>query len=261
LRHRLLKNLPCGSPTHYLTGTLTLQKDEKRGLPLRLYMPEAAPKIKPTTEKAKDEILDQIRDVKVAWMSKVEAEESLRLFNELKASNPSHLAVYTTRITVLDSELKEATDADAKSEIEKEIKELISHVLSQVDKNALLAYFASKAPDMKLKGQMEKAKTAFIEAHVKRGCLFPEELADSWLEATSFCEPGDTKVLDLTIQDAMARGHWGRALKYLLKSEDSQPDKDKKMAEVVERLGWNGVSWWLAEVNRYKTATKDYRLF
>jgi len=259
---RNLKNLPCGQSTHYFTGTLVLQKDEKRVIPLRVFMPEAAPKLKTNVaEKAKEEILDQMRDVKVSWMAKVEKEESLRLYNELVASNPAHLGIYTTRIGVLETQLKETIEAEAIAEIQAEIKELIGLVLNQVDKNSLLAYFASKASDAKLKSQMDKAKAAFIEAHVKRGCLFPEDAAESWAEATCFCEAGDPKVVELTIQDAIGRNHWGRAMKYLLKAEDSLVDKEKKMSEVAGKLGWAGPIWWLSEVSKYKAAMKDYRLF
>lgn len=225
-------------------------------------MPESPPKIKTSlAEKAKEEVAEQIRDIKISWITKVEKEESLRLYNELVASSPSCLGIYTARLSFLEMQLKETIEAEAIAEIQTEVKDLISRVLNQVDKSALLAYFASKASDSKSKTQMEKIKNAFIEAHVKRGCLFPEDLAESWAEATCFCDPGDAKVVDLTIQDAMERGHWGRALKYLLKAEDSLQDKDKKMAEVVEKLGWGGASWWLKEMSRYKAAIKDYRLF
>jgi len=257
-----LKNLPCSQSTHYFTGSLLLQKDEKRAIPIRAFLPESAPKIKgPPAEKAKDEILDQMRDIRVSWMTKVEKEESLRLYTELVQSNPTHLGIYTTRISVLETQLKETIEADAVAEIQAEIKALIALVLDQIDKSSLLGYFASKAPDVKLKPQMDKAKAAFIEVHVKKGILFPEEASESWAEATSFCDPSDTKVLDLTIQDAIGRGHYGRALKYLLKAEDNLAEKEKKIAEVVGKLGWAGAGWWMNEVTRYKLAMKEYRLF
>ena len=72
------------------------------------------------------------------------------------------------------------------------------------------------------------------------------------------------QVVELTIREAMERGHFGRALRYLLKSEDGlekDKDRDKKILEVLEKLDWGGAVWLWTENLRFKNALKDYRLF
>jgi hypothetical protein len=158
-------------------------------------MPESPAKLKPA-EKTKDELADQMRDVKISWMGKTDKEESLRLYNELLAQFPSCLSIYTTRISALESQLKDTIEAESLAEIQREIKDLIEKVSTGIDKNELLLYFGQKNPnpDLKLKAQMEKNRNAFVDAVVKKGLLFPEDVREAWTEATAFFEPGDSRV-------------------------------------------------------------------
>jgi len=67
------------------------------------------------------------------------------------------------------------------------------------------------------------------------------------------------------VKEALERGHYGRAARYLLKSEDTQldkdKDKDKRLLEIFEKLDWGGPIWLWKENTRFKNALKDYRLF
>jgi hypothetical protein len=68
----------------------------------------------------------------------------------------------------------------------------------------------------------------------------------------------------LTIKDAIERGHYGRAIRYLLKSDDAidkDKDKDKKVLEILKKLEWSGAAWLWSENTQFKNAIKEYRLF
>jgi len=213
-----MKQLPCALSTHYLSGTLTLQKDEKKGgVPIVVVIPEAPQKLKSSStssEKSKEDLMDQMRDVKLSWMTKLEPEESLNLYQELLAAYPNHINVLTGRLAVLETQKKDSSN---------------NWHISQIDKTALLQYFGSKNVDTnpKVKSLMERSRSAFVDAMVKKGLLLDDQVDECWAQACLFNNPEDAKVVDLTIKHATQHEHYGRALKYLLKSDESV-EKDKK---------------------------------
>jgi len=207
--------------------------------------------------------LDQMRDVKLSWMAKLDPDESLNLYKELLLAYPNYINVLTTRLLVLETQKKDsAVDEKKKEEITTEMCQLFDKITSLIDKNALLQYFGSKNVDTnpKVKSLMERSRSAFADALVKKGLLLDDQVDECWAQVCSFYDPADTKVVDLTIKHAIQHEHYGRALKYLLKSDESV-EKDKKILDICSKIGWKHGSWlWKSNI-QFKTCMKDYRLF
>lgn len=71
--------------------------------------------------------------------------------------------------------------------------------------------------------------------------------------------------MEFAYQHALARGHYGRALKMILKQTESEPSKwnqdaDKKIIDVFKHLDWTHCVWmWEGlQLLRYP---KDFRPF
>jgi hypothetical protein len=225
---KALKNLP-GSSTLYLQGSMTVTKDEvgKKlcSYPFKLVLPEPQGKIKSPSSSAKDpnkskvdEMQEQLRDIKISWLSKLDAEESRKLYNSLAEQDGTHLPLHVARLQALDNlpasnssadgtPASDGDDGNANAsstastspsainpnkgmktpEICREIIDLADKILGMVDQPALLAFYgtrtsssASQLDATKTKQTMDKQKTAVIEAFVKKGVAMAEliKLAD-----------------------------------------------------------------------------------
>lgn len=219
---KALKNLP-GSSTLYLQGTLTVTKDEvgKKlcSYPLKLVLPEPQGKIKSPSSSTKDanktkldEMQEQLRDIKISWLSKLDAGESRKLYNSLTEQDSTHLPLHVARLIALDSlptsnnnntqaennstEEKDNGNVGSASqsspvlnpnkgiktpEVCKEIIDLSDKILGMVDQPALLAFYGTRTSSSssqldatKTKQTMDKQKTAIIEALVKKGLAMAE---------------------------------------------------------------------------------------
>lgn len=174
--------------------------------PLKLVLPEPQGKIKPPASTAKDsgkskveEMQEQLRDIQINWLSKLDADESRKLYNALAEKDGTHLPLHVARLQALDSlpsttaEIS-GTDEDNSNnvtankgrktiEICNEIIDLADQILGMVDQPALLAFYgtrtsssASQLDATKTKQTMDKQKNAVIEALVKKGLAMAEIL-------------------------------------------------------------------------------------
>jgi len=186
-----------------------------------------------------------------------------QIVQEVVESWPNYLGVYTARLAALETQRKDplvTAAPELTAGIDEEMKSLIEKIISLTDKSALLAHFGSKNADPKQKTQMERMRNAYVDALVKRATIFGEDVENCWTEVCTFFEPGDNRVVDLTVKDAIARGQLGRAAKLLLKSEEST-EKEKKLLEIYGSLVWKHAVWLLTENLNFKAAMKDYRPF
>ena len=141
--------------------------------------------------------MDQMRDIKLSWMTKLDPEESLNLYKELLVAYPNYINVLTTRLLVLETQKKDSTlDEKKKEEINAEMCQLFDKITSLIDKNTLLQYFGSKNVDAnpKVKSLMERSRSAFADAMVKKGLLLDEQVDECWAQVCSFYDPADAKV-------------------------------------------------------------------
>lgn len=95
--------------------------------PLKVSLPDAPAKVKSPSSKdpAKsklDEMTEQLRDVQITWITKLENEDSKKLYDKLMASCDSHLPLHLARLQFLDnggtpSSNGDGSTAGAKSDI------------------------------------------------------------------------------------------------------------------------------------------------
>ncbi|XP_063430494.1 tripeptidyl-peptidase 2-like [Mytilus trossulus] len=289
--------IPKGAkPGHYLSGSLTLFKDEllsKPGSVQFKYVVTDSPKKNKNggkdkseksagKEKTKVEEYDEaVRDLKISWLSKLELDNPL--YDELRKTYPDHLPLYMSRLQALD------TSKDRSKKLV-EIIDLAKVVSSKIDQNALLAYYGMKSdprPEATvIKKDMDKQKEMLIEALVKLACaeadilmrenggeveeeegaLLPEvtlqDLNETYQTLQRWIDLNDDKMSQFSVLHAKANQQYGRALKLLLKqSEDkSTPDMDKKCIEMYKKLGWthceNYASNWM--LVKYPTSYRPF---
>ncbi len=109
-----LKTLPSSNSTMYLQGTLTIHKDEvgKKMVtyPLKITLPDPVVKPKPTPSKDTtplktkiEEMTEQLRDVQITWIPKLETEDSKKLYEKLVEAYDSHLPLHIARLQFLDN--------------------------------------------------------------------------------------------------------------------------------------------------------------
>ncbi|CAG7821754.1 unnamed protein product [Allacma fusca] len=184
-----------------------------------------------------------------------------------------------------DEKVKEEKKFKTK-EILEEIIATSDKILGMVDLSALLIYYGTKASASsiladatKIKQTMDKQRNAVVEALVKKGLalaelakLIPaqknsltEQLDEILQEVNKFMEVTDSRVLELSVQHAIARGHYGRAVRFLYKQLDSDPlkwtaESDKRLIDIFKKLGWN-MSVWNRETIAAHRYPKDFRPF
>ncbi|CAN8022247.1 unnamed protein product [Ixodes persulcatus] len=272
--------LPKGcSPGHFLTGSVTICKDEQGKkvavFPLTYHIGELPKKSSSSTKVASSEektpeleFQEALRDLKISWIPKLQGQASSELFEELRASSPKHVPLLLARMQALDG------DKERGSQLH-EIVSLADQVLGSIDTLELLAALGARTDkkDQNNK-QQEKQKGQVVEALTKKGAalcdLFlasaraegsgdgrpqvsssegspeaePPSLADlnrAYAELLKWADPGDTKVAPFVEKHAMALGQHGRAAKVLLKLMEDKPsqDVDKRLVQVYRQLGWD----------------------
>ncbi|KAG0430430.1 hypothetical protein HPB47_022708, partial [Ixodes persulcatus] len=272
--------LPKGcSPGHFLTGSVTICKDEQGKkvavFPLTYHIGELPKKSSSSTKVASSEektpeleFQEALRDLKISWIPKLQGQASSELFEELRASSPKHVPLLLARMQALDG------DKERGSQLH-EIVSLADQVLGSIDTLELLAALGARTDkkDQNNK-QQEKQKGQVVEALTKKGAalcdLFlasaraegsgdgrpqvsssegspeaePPSLADlnrAYAELLKWADPGDTKVAPFVEKHAMALGQHGRAAKVLLKLMEDKPsqDLDKRLVQVYRQLGWD----------------------
>lgn len=262
--------LPKGVvPGAYLTGCLTLMKDEPAkkasSIPFRYIVTEAAKKNnkngKDKAEKKKDktkeeEFNEAQRDLKVSWISKLDLSNTL--YEDLKEDFPDHIPVYLARLQALDADKERSKHLP-------EIIDVAQLVLSKIDKDQLLAYFGMKSdlsPDAAAKKSVnDERRTQVITALVKLGtaqadllieqdkpgtdqtssAVTLDDLNTTFQELSKWADPNDSKVIGLSVMHAMLNKRYGLALKLSLKQREDKATKelDLKIIELCKQVGWD----------------------
>lgn len=214
------------------------------------------------------------------------------------ASDSSENEVITTNSEESVNGNKAEKKGEKKSvETYQEIIAVADKILEMVDRSALLAYFGTKpsanssqVDATKTKQNMDKQKTAVVEAFVKKGCALAElynlqtqsgssspdtsqtvppvtvEMLDEILfEVQKFAEITETRVVEFGVQHAIARGHYGRALRLMNKKMEADATKwsaegDAVVLELYRKLNWLHAIWMLNSLTPLKYP-KDFRPF
>ncbi|KAL0268476.1 UNVERIFIED_CONTAM: hypothetical protein PYX00_010404 [Menopon gallinae] len=295
----------------YLTGNITYAKDELGKkvdtYPFKYVLGESCKKsknsCKDTKEKTRfEEYTESVTESKIEWLGKLDpGKEASALYEELKTSNPENLAVHTAMLQCLEpAELDKGymlpficnTPDKEREEIIEKCKSIISVadvVINSVDRDQLLAY-SGMINDMgsdasNVKTQMEKQKTALIDAYCRKGCALCrlhylensvndtgdtverkesslEGINNVWKELLKFSDPNDTKVIYFMMWHSAVLNHYGRLAKYLQKLNDEKLSMavDNKLVEVYKTLNWKHCEQFLSSSMSVKYPT-SYRLF
>lgn len=239
---------------------------------------EKAAADKDTDERsAEEQLAEAIRDLKVAQLAKLRAEEDRQLFDRIAAEvlrdYPDHLPVLVARLERADGKQRE-DDLEA-------VVAAADAVIAAIDQDALAAHYGVKLdPDdkqaAKVRKEMDERKAALIEAlHRKAKALFdiavrthpdgrPESDADAaaderfdeaFAALEKWVDTNEDDYLMLHIDRAARRGRLGEALELLSeKIADSEPDKklQDKRIELLDRLGWTHWREYEAQWNRIR---------
>jgi len=185
--------------------------------PLKLSLPDSPPKAKSppskdTTKTKLEEMNEQLRDIRINWLSKLDADESKKLYETLVEQFDAHIPLHVARLQALDSGSASSSDnsppspgnGDASSprstdsasgsdsssssggkkpktpETCKEMIAIADKILGMIDQPALLAFYgtrsSSQSESPKVKQAMDKQRTAVIEALSKKGLAIAELL-------------------------------------------------------------------------------------
>ncbi|XP_072913858.1 tripeptidyl-peptidase 2-like [Hemitrygon akajei] len=257
----------------YLKGTLTLSKTEmgkKADVHTVFYHLISPPnkmkngsKDKPTKEKEKDpkELYEEaLRDLKIQWLPKLEQHE------ELTSMYPEHLPVHIAYLTSLDSGKERLKRLD-------EIVQAADVVISHIDQKALVTNLVMKTdprPDAAaIKSEMEKQKSALIEALCVKGCALADtclqsqsqsevasirsvsqnedevddiskSLTETFHDVQKWIDLTDSKALTFAYKHALVKQHFGRALKFATKIVENKPSQENwnNCIQLMKSLGW-----------------------
>ncbi|CAI9728027.1 tripeptidyl-peptidase 2-like [Octopus vulgaris] len=173
-------------PGNYLTGSLFVLKDEplkkSTSVPFKYILTELVKKPKNSNGKnkeskektAEEEYEEALRDLKISWLTKLD--DCDNLYKELSTEYQDYLLLHVARLQALDA------DKDRMKKLP-EITKVAEHILSNIDKDALLAYYGMKSDprpnSSSIKIEMDKQKNILIDTFVKLGCA----QADTHLEA------------------------------------------------------------------------------
>ncbi|XP_046339901.1 tripeptidyl-peptidase 2-like [Haliotis rufescens] len=270
--------LPKGaSAGHFLLGTMSLVKDDPSkkasSVPFKYVLTENPKKSnnsksngkeKEKEKKTKEEEFNEsVRDLKVSWITKFELGNAL--YDELRKDYPNHLPLYIARLQALD------TDEDHENNLG-DIISLSRHIISKIDQPSLLAFYGMKndsRPEAStVKSEMDKQKSALVEAYVHLGCaqadvlsqpqeatdstddsssvIVPpqvsmKDLDDTFVEIQKWADLTDAKVLPFTVRHAIAHKQYGRAVKYLQKQQEDKGSRDveSKIKTMYSYLNWD----------------------
>ncbi|XP_067903198.1 tripeptidyl-peptidase 2-like [Heterodontus francisci] len=256
-----------------LMGTLTLSKTEmgrKADVHTVWYHLISPPnktkdgsKEKSSKDKEKDpkEVFEEaIRDLKIQWLPKLDLHE------ELVSMYPMHLPVHVAYLNSLNS-------SKDRTKILDEIVRAANLVISHVDQSALVTYLAMKTdprPDAAtIKSEMEKQKSALIDALCLKGCALADlllqlqsqgevasskqvcqyenesdslhkSLTDTFYDVQKWIDLTDSKALTFAYKHALAKRTFGRALKFASKIADKPSQENwNNCIQLMKTLGWD----------------------
>ncbi|XP_007891027.1 tripeptidyl-peptidase 2 [Callorhinchus milii] len=250
----------------YLKGALTLSKTEmgKKAsvLTVHYYMVSSPNKMKngnkekASRDKEKDpkEAFDEaMRDLKIQWLPKL---DQGYLYDELVSVHPEHLPVHVAYLAYLDSEKKRKSLDD--------IIQAAERVISYIDQTALVTHLALKTdsrPDAaSIKSEMEKQKSALIDALCHKGCALADKLlnlqsqesteddseevyknlTESFYDIQKWIDITDCKALTFAYKHALVKQTYGRALMFAFKIVENKPTQEnaRNCIQLMKTLGW-----------------------
>ncbi|XP_038630286.1 tripeptidyl-peptidase 2-like [Scyliorhinus canicula] len=258
-----------------LTGTLTLSKTEMgkkadvHNVSYHLISPPVKTKerskeksSKEKEEKEPSEVFEEaLRDLKIQWLPKLDLHE------ELVSVYPKHLPVHTAHLSSLNSRKDRMTKLD-------EIARAADIVVSHIDQNALVSHLAMKAdprPDAAtIKSEMDKQKSALIDALCLKGCALADtllqsesqdqvtsskqvcqyesetdsihrSLMDTFNDVQKWIELTDVKALTFAYKHALVKQTFGRALKFATQIVENKPSLENwnNCIQLMKTLGWD----------------------
>uniref|UniRef100_A0A224ZB69 Tripeptidyl-peptidase 2 n=1 Tax=Rhipicephalus zambeziensis TaxID=60191 RepID=A0A224ZB69_9ACAR len=183
-----LAPLPCDklpkgcSAGHFLTGTLSVTKDEQGKkvalFPLVYHIGEMPKKNSCASSSAKNsseekdldqEFRDALRDLSITWLTKLQGKSATTLFEDLKERNAKHVPLLLARIQSLD------TDKE-RSRYLSDIVALADEALAAIDTLELLAALGTRTDkkDNSNNKQQEKQKAQVVEALTRKGAALCE---------------------------------------------------------------------------------------
>ncbi|KAL1467155.1 hypothetical protein MTO96_026283 [Rhipicephalus appendiculatus] len=183
-----LAPLPCDklpkgcSAGHFLTGTLSVTKDEQGKkvalFPLVYHIGEMPKKNSCASSSAKNsseekdldqEFRDALRDLSITWLTKLQGKSATSLFEDLKERNAKHVPLLLARIQSLD------TDKE-RSRYLSDIVALADEALAAIDTLELLAALGTRTDkkDNSNNKQQEKQKAQVVEALTRKGAALCE---------------------------------------------------------------------------------------
>lgn len=183
-----LAPLPCDklpkgcSAGHFLTGTVTVTKDEQGKkvavYPLTYHVGELPKKSSSCSSCAKNsteeknldqEYQDSLRDLKVFWIPKLQGTSSSDLYEELKQQHAKHVPLLLARIQCLDSDKE-------RSKYLWDMVGLADEALAAIDTLELLASLGARTDkkDTQNNKQQEKQKAQVVEALTRKGAALCE---------------------------------------------------------------------------------------
>ncbi|XP_059507301.1 tripeptidyl-peptidase 2-like [Stegostoma tigrinum] len=258
----------------HLRGTLSLSKTEMgkkadiRRLCYHLISspnkPKDGNKEKSSKDKEKEpkEMFEEaIRDLKIQWLPKLDLHE------ELLSEYPNHLPVHTAYLSNLNSAKDRMKRLD-------EIIRAADIVISHIDQSALVTYLAMKndpRPDAAtIKSEMEKQKSALIDALCLKGCALADtllqiklhsemtssklichhenewdhirkDLSDTFDDVQKWIDLTDNKALTFAYKHALVQQTFGRALKFATKIVENKPSQENwsNCIQLMKTLGWD----------------------
>ncbi|XP_014239284.1 tripeptidyl-peptidase 2 isoform X2 [Cimex lectularius] len=279
---KTLKNI---TPGQYLTGTLTLSKNDL-GKKVDTYTfnyilsdltKKSTNNSKNSPEKSKwEEYQEALRDLKTSWLAKMDnSEMAEKLYSELKEEFPSHVTSYMSMLQSMEPESKRVLPGAKETEeglrLAQGVLKLANELYESIDQKSLLAYLGMKS-DLRpeattIKLMMEKQKNALIDSLSRKGAILCrlylkhmasgesgdsematslDEIDDLWLCLLKYAEVSDLKSTGyFGLWHAAAFGHYGRLLKLQLKMFEDKPSK-----ELEESVVWclENLRWsWAAE--------------
>ncbi|XP_048461210.1 tripeptidyl-peptidase 2-like [Rhincodon typus] len=212
-------------------------------------------------EKEPKEMFEEaIRDLKIQWLPKLDLHE------ELVSEYPNHLPVHTAYLSNLNSAKDRMKRLD-------EIIRAADIVISHIDQSALVTYLAMKndpRPDAAtIKSEMEKQKSALIDALCLKGCALADtllqiklhdettssklvchhendwdhirkSLSDTFDDVQKWIDLTDSKALTFAYKHALVQQTFGRALKFATKIVENKPSQENwsNCIQLMKTLGW-----------------------
>lgn len=253
-------------PGHQLIGTIRYASKT----PCKFALTMSAPQPKASTEKKEnkpeksleEQFTNGADDFFSQWYTKL---VDSPLEKDLMERFSGSLAAQEAMLNGLDSSKERAKNL-------KRIMDTARKIIESIDADKLLSYFGAKSQltdeQIKLKEQMEKEKSQYINAIHKLGVAIfdglleslksndtenvPTEQADFSMDELDKCfhnlakfvAATDAKMISMTICHALAHKHYGRAWKALMASRDENghtKENYAKCIEVVNTLGYTHI--------------------